>query len=59
MPLRTGNRGKVAKELALLRNLAGDRREASLLAFQKVHVVRKPKASVKLLPKRPAGGHKN
>jgi len=52
MPLRTGSsRGKVAKELALLRNLADDRRQSSLLAFQKLHAVRKRKASVKLFPK--------
>ena len=60
MALRTGsNRGKVAEELALLRTFAVDRRQASLLAFRKSHIVRKRKASVKLFPKRPPGGHKN
>jgi hypothetical protein len=37
MALRIENRGKVAREL--------DRREASLLAFQKQHIVRKRKAA--------------
>lgn len=60
MPLRTGSsRGKVANELALLRNLGDDRRQSSFLAFQKLHAVRKPKASVKSFPKRAAVEQKN
>jgi hypothetical protein len=59
MALRIENRGKVARELALLRNLAVDRREASLLAFRKRHIVLKRKAAVKLFSKRPAVDQKN
>ena len=60
MALGTGsNRGKVAEEFALLWTLAVDCRQASLLAFRKSHIARKQKASVKLFPKRLAGGHKN